>query len=97
MYKAVIIGCGRISHKISEGIAENDNKIKLVALCDIVEEKMFKTEETYNKKLNEKREIKKYTDYKEMIAKEKIDIAIISTESGYHEKIGLYCLENGIQ
>lgn len=96
MYKAVIIGCGRISHKISEGIAENDNKIKLVALCDIVEEKMFKTEETYNKKLNEKREIKKYTDYKEMIAREKIDIAIISTESGYHEEIGLYCLENNI-
>ena len=96
MYKVAIIGCGRISHKISEGVAENNNKMELVALCDIVEEKMFKTEETYNKKLNEKREIKKYTDYEEMIAKEKIDIVIISTESGYHEEIGLYCLENNI-
>ena len=96
MYKVAIIGCGRISHKISEGVAENNNKMELVVLCDIVEEKMFKTEETYNKKLNEKREVKKYTDYKEMIAKEKIDIAIISTESGYHEEIGLYCLENNI-
>lgn len=96
MYKVTIIGCGRISHKISEGVAENSNKMELVALCDIIEDKMFKTEETYNKKLNEKREIKKYVDYKEMIAKEKIDIAIISTESGYHEEIGLYCLENNI-
>ncbi len=96
MYKVAIIGCGRISHKIAEGIYNNSKKMNLVALCDLIEDKMFKTEETYFKKSENKKSISKYIDYKEMISKEKLDIIIISTESGYHEEIGLYCLENNI-
>lgn len=96
MYKFVIIGCGRISHKIAEGLAENKNKAVLVALSDIIEDKMTSTEKTYNEKSELNLLINKYTDYKEMIKNENIDVAIISTESGYHEEIGLYCLENNI-
>lgn len=96
MYKVAIIGCGRISHKIAEGIYNNSKKMELVAVCDLIEDKMFKTEETYFKNSENKKNISKYTDYKEMISKEKLDIIIISTESGYHEEIGLYCLESNI-
>ncbi|NME35809.1 MULTISPECIES: Gfo/Idh/MocA family protein [Fusobacterium] len=96
MFNFVIIGCGRISHKIAEGIASNKEKVILVGLCDVIESKMSETEKTYREKSGYLGEIKKYTDYKEMIKNEKIDVAIISTESGYHEEIGLYCLENGI-
>lgn len=96
MYKFVIIGCGRISHKIAEGLAENKNKAKLIALSDIVKDKMAFTEKTYNEKSELNLLINKYIDYKEMIKNENIDVAIISTESGYHEEIGLYCLENNI-
>ncbi len=94
MYKIAIIGCGRISHKIAEGLAENKDKAVLAALSDIIADKM--TEKTYNEKSGLNLSVNKYTNYKEMIQKENIDVVIISTESGYHEEIGLYCLENNI-
>lgn len=96
MYNVAIIGCGRISHKIAEGVAKNKDRMKLVVLCDPIEKKMFETEKTYNKKIESEVELSKYKDYKEILNKNKIDIAIISTESGYHEEIGLYFLENGV-
>lgn len=96
MYKFAIIGCGRISHKIAEGLAGNKDKAVLVALSDIIEDKMTSIEKTYNEKSELNSSIKKYIDYKELIKKEEIDIVIIATESGYHEEIGLYCLENNI-
>ena len=96
MYNVVIIGCGRISHKIAEGVAKNNDRMNLVAICDLLEEKMFEVEKIYNKKLNNKNSILKYKNYKEMLKQNKIDVAIISTESGYHEEIGLYCLETKI-
>lgn len=96
MYKFAIIGSGRISHKIVEGLAGNKNKAVLVALSDIIEDKMLSTEKTYNEKSELNSLVKKYTDYKKLIKNEKIDVVIIATESGYHEEIGLYCLENNI-
>lgn len=54
MYNVAIIGCGRISHKIAEGIAKNSDRMKLSVLCDPIEEKMFETEKTYNKKMSKK-------------------------------------------
>ena len=47
MYNVAIIGCGRISHKIAEGVAKNNDRMKLVVLCDPIEEKMYETEKTY--------------------------------------------------
>lgn len=96
MYNVAIIGCGRISHKIAEGIAKNNDRMNLFVLCDPIEEKMFETEKTYNKKMECQVVLSKYKDYKEILNQNKIDIAIISTESGYHEEIGLYFLENGV-
>ena len=96
MYNVAIIGCGRISHKIAEGVAKNNDRMKLVVLCDPLEEKMFETEKTYNKKMRIEATLSKYKNYKEILNQNKIDIAIISTESGYHEEIGLYFLENGV-
>ena len=40
--------------------------------------------------------IKKYTDYKEMIANETIDLMAIATESGKHAPIALDCIDKGI-
>lgn len=96
MYSFAIIGCGRISHKIAEGLAGNKDEAKLVAVCDVIFDKTLATEKTYQEKSGNKDEIKKYKDYKEMLEKENIDVAIISTESGYHEEIGLYCLDQGV-
>ena len=96
MYRFAIIGCGRISHKIAEGLSGNKGKAVLVALSDVIPEKMNITEKKYNEKSELNLSVKKYIDYKELIKNENVDVAIISTESGYHEEIGLYCLENNI-
>ncbi|WP_026478008.1 Gfo/Idh/MocA family protein [Alkaliphilus transvaalensis] len=85
-----IIGCGRIApNHIAAAIA---NKLEIVALCDLEEEKLTNIEETFN--LDKK--IKKYTDYKKMIEDETFDLIAICTESGKHGEIALYCIDNGI-
>ena len=79
MYNVAIIGCGRISHKIAEGVAKNHDRMRLVALCDPIEEKMFETEKTYNKKMDNEGSILKYKDYKEILKEnKKIDLKILS-------------------
>ena len=64
MYNVAIIGCGRISHKIAEGVAKNNDRMKLVVLCDPIEEKMYETEKTYNKKMYQQTRHKKWKKFK---------------------------------
>lgn len=94
--KYAIIGCGRISIKQVEGIAANKDKALLIAVSDLIEENMSRTINKYSEAFGEEKKVVQYLDYKEMIDKEKIDIVIISTESGYHEEIALYCIGKGI-
>ena len=96
MLNFAIIGCGRIANKIVDGIINNSEKAKLVAVCDILEDKMQQIKNRYIEKSNELDEVIEISDYKKVLEKVKIDVAIISTESGYHEEIGLYFLENGV-
>lgn len=97
-----IIGCGRISKKHVEGIANNYKEANLVAVCDIMPDKMECTIDKYIEVLNNKNmdiyksSIKKYTDYNEMIKKEDIDVVTIATESGYHAKHVIDCLDLGV-
>ena len=96
MLNFVIVGCGRIANKIVDGIISNSEKAKLVAVCDILEDKMQQIKNRYIEKSNVLNEVIEVSDYKKVLDKVKIDVAIISTESGYHEEIGLYFLENGV-
>ncbi len=63
MYKFAIIGCGRISHKIAEGLAGNKDKAVLVALSVFIADKMDSTEKTYSDKSDLNLSIIKYIDY----------------------------------
>lgn len=90
--KCAIIGCGRISYKHVEGIANNDSEIELVAVCDIIEERAIGKRDEYLERFPD-RDVKVYTDYKKMLEEVDIDMCSISTESGYHGKIALHCLE----
>lgn len=96
MLNFAIIGCGRIASKITDGIIKNSDNARLVALSDIVETKMDFIEKKYEDLTVDKISIIKEKNYKEILNKVKIDVAIIATESGYHEEIGLYFLENGV-
>ncbi len=88
--KYALIGCGRIAPNHLEA-AINSN-LEIVGICDIIPEHM----DILLDKLDLKdSEIPKYTDYHEMLEKEKPELVAIATESGEHAKIALDCLEEG--
>lgn len=90
--KYALIGCGRISTNHVKAVI--NNKLEFAAVCDIVPEHM---EEVLEKNgLRENTSIKRYTDYKKMIAENELELVGIATESGIHAEIALYCIDHGI-
>ena len=91
--KYALIGCGRISTNHIKAAAANG--LEIVAVCDIVPENMENVLAKHG--LEKDASIKRYADYKKMIA-ENPDIRLISvaTESGIHAEIALYCIDAGI-
>lgn len=88
--KYALIGCGRISPNHLE--AAINNNLEIVGICDIVPEHMnILLEKTGMKEAN----LKQYTNYHEMLEKEKPELVAIATESGKHAQIALDCLEKG--
>ncbi len=84
-----LIGCGRISYNHIAAAMAND--LDIVGICDIVKENM--TDKVL--KFDLKDTVGQYTDYIEMIEKEKPELVAIATESGKHAKIALDCLDRG--
>lgn len=90
--KYALIGCGRIAtNHIKAAI---NNKLELVAVCDVNPEHMQQLLEKHD--LDKKAEIKRYIDYKQMIQENELTLVSIATESGLHAEIALYCIEKGI-
>lgn len=88
--KYAIIGCGRISFNHIQ--AAIDNNLEIVALCDILPEML----EEKKAKFGLSNDVEFYTDYKEMLAKEDLELVAICTESGKHADIALDCLDAGV-
>ncbi len=86
--KYALIGCGRISPNHIE--AAKNNNLEFVAMCDIIPEAMQEKSDKFGLE-----NVHRYTDYKEMIEKEKPELVAIATESGKHAKIALDCINAG--
>jgi len=85
--RVAVIGCGRIS--VMHFYAINlEPRVELVACCDIVKERAVTACEKYGGK--------PYTDYKKMIAEEKIDAVHICLPHYLHTVVSRYALENGV-
>ena len=68
-----LIGCGRIAvNHIKAAVSNNFN---IVAVCDVVENKMDELLSKYN--LENDKSIKHYINYKEMIEKENVELVSI--------------------
>ena len=76
-----LIGCGRISAKHFEAIAQIENA-EIISCCDIIEKKAKETSEKHNIKTY-------YKDYKKMLDTEKLDAVLICTPSGLHPQMGI--------
>lgn len=87
--KYALIGCGRISPNHIQ--AAKSNNLNIVAICDAVPQNM----EDKILKFELPDSVKQYTDYKEMLEKEKPELVAIDTESGKHAQIALDCIETG--
>ncbi|WP_252232057.1 Gfo/Idh/MocA family oxidoreductase [Clostridium sp. ZBS15] len=95
--KFAIIGCGRISYKHVEALSKNIEEAELVATCDVMLEKAEAKKAEYIEKCGLAQDtVHAYSDYKEMVEKEDIDVVTIATESGYHAEIAIYCMKKGI-
>ena len=92
--KFALLGCGRISYKHIEALINNQQEAELVAVCDIVEQKALDRKGQYEDTIQDAN-VKVYTDYKEMLANEDIDVVSITTESGYHAEHAIDSLNAG--
>lgn len=90
--KYALIGCGRISKNHIK--AAINNKLEIVAVCDIIQENMEQVLSANG--LGNDNSIKRYTDFKEMIKENELELISIATESGIHGEIALYCIEHNI-
>jgi len=92
--KFAIIGCGRISYKHVEALVNNYSEAVLTATCDIDINKAEDKKNEYISTLNNGyKDVTAYSDYKEMLEKEDIDVVTIATESGYHAEIAIYAMK----
>lgn len=85
-----IIGCGRISP--NHIASAQTNGLNIVAICDVVPERMDDTIAKFALPVS----VKRYTDYHQMILSESLDLIAICTESGKHVAIALDCIDAGI-
>ena len=87
--KYALIGCGRISP--NHFAAAINNKLDIVAICDVVEDCMV------DKKLKFELPdtVKMYTDYHKMLEEQKPELVAVCTESGKHAAIALDCIAAG--
>jgi len=94
--KFALIGCGRISANHIKAMLDNFEDVELVSICDILKDRVELEANEYLIKAQERNipAIKPnvYSDYKEMLQKEDVNVCVVCTESGYHTEISLYCL-----
>ncbi len=75
-----IIGCGVIGPTHARSISETDGA-KLIAVCDIIEERAKELAETY--------QVDAYQDYQQLLKRDDIDVVNVVTPSGMHADIGI--------
>ena len=90
--KYALIGCGRIATNHIK--AALNNEMEIVAVCDVISDHMEMLLEKHG--LQNKMQIKRYTDYQQMIKENEIELVGIATESGKHAEIALYCINEGV-
>lgn len=83
-----LIGCGRISPNHIE--AAKNNHLDFVAMCDIDPSAMQQKAEKFGLI-----SVRQYTDFREMLDREKPELVAIATESGKHATIALDCIAAG--
>ena len=86
--KYALIGCGRISP--NHIAAARANGLEFVGLCDTDQWMLYDKVVKFDL-----RDVSQYSDYQEMLDKEKPELVAIATESGKHAQLALDCINAG--
>ncbi|ONI38110.1 oxidoreductase [Candidatus Epulonipiscium fishelsonii] len=90
MLRAGIIGCGGIAtQKHMPSLAKLENLV-MVAFCDVLEERAVEAKEEFGTE-----DAKHYTDYKELLKDNSIDVIYVCTPNISHSFITIDALESG--
>ena len=84
-----IIGCGGIANGKHMPSLKNVKNAKMVAFCDIIKERAEKAAKEYGEA-----DARVYTDYKEMIEKEALEVVHVCTPNKSHAPISIYAMEH---
>ena len=85
-----IIGCGGIANGKHMPSLKKVPEVEMVAFCDLIEERAVKAAKDYGTA-----DAKVYTDYKELLKDETIDIVHVCTPNRSHSFITIDALEAG--
>lgn len=88
MLKVGIIGCGGIANQKHLPALAGIEEVEVVAFCDIVEERAILSKNTYGTS-----DGRVYSDYKEMLEKEDLDIVHVCTPNSSHAEISIAAME----
>lgn len=86
IFKVAIIGCGNIFPMHAESVTGLENA-KIVAVCDVKETRVKEKAKQYACNF--------YTDYKEMLLKEEIDVVHICLPHYLHAEVAIYAAKLG--
>jgi len=86
-YRTALIGCGGKGKDHANTLLK-DNLVDLVALCDIREDALQNFQKTYGVS-------NLYTDYREMLERENLDLVVISTQAPQHHAPTIAAAEHG--
>lgn len=100
-YRACLIGCGRMGATIDDEVKDDlpfshaagytaVDAVDLVAVSDAIAEKVERIQERYDVPNG-------YTDYREMILKERPDIVSVATRPATHAEMTIFAAENGVK
>jgi predicted dehydrogenase len=86
MYDAGIVGCGVIGNRLAESFVDHEDTA-VQAACDVNETKLGEFAEEY--------ECEAYTDYRDLIDSDEIDIVYVGVPPAYHREIVTAGLDHG--
>ena len=86
--KVGLVGCGRISKNHFGSILQYPDDLELVAVCDIDGKALNQATAEYN--------VLGYTDLKDMLSSEMLDLVVLCTPSGLHSSQTILAAAHGV-
>lgn len=87
-FKFVIVGCGRISKNHVKALKDNSDRVQVVGVCDLVEERAAAVAQATG--------APPFTDLDTMLKETGADVAILGTPSGRHPEHAIACAKAGL-